>query len=126
STSTCLFTSWRRNSKERLSRRKSTLEAAPVIRLSSASTRQPFSKSAAQRWEPMNPAPPDTTARGLIAAHPPVHKAQLAHLAGLVDVAAVDQHGPSHGALYARHVQLPELVPLRHQQERVGAARDRV
>src|SRR6266567_6562708 len=75
----------------------------------------------------MNPAPPETTARGLcglLAANAAIREAQAFHGRGVVDVAAVDDHRPAHELLDARHVELAELVPFRDQDDGVGAGRD--
>ncbi len=37
----------------------------PVSRLSTQSTRWPRPSNASQRWEPRNPAPPETTVVGI-------------------------------------------------------------
>src|SRR5438270_2848515 len=116
-----------RNSKSGFSSRCFRLAGAPVRKLSRASTRLPCASSASHRCEPMKPAPPETTARGfalpLAAADTSVDEAELAHRGRHVDVAAVDQHRPTHRRLDPREVKLPELVPLGDEHERVGAAR---
>src|SRR5713101_7872449 len=75
----------------------------PVKRLSSASTRTPLSIKAAQRCEPMKPAPPETTARGfaglLLAANSPICEPETAHHGRIVDVAPVDDDRPPHRLL---------------------------
>src|SRR5690349_9217459 len=123
-TSTC------RSSKSGLPWRWRTFCAEPVMKLSSANTFMPRSSSASHRCEPMNPAPPETTALGfgaaLLAANTAIREAEGLHRAGVVDVPPVDEHGAAHELLDARHVELAELVPLRDQHERVRAARDRV
>src|SRR5689334_4132315 len=96
------------------------------MKLSSASTRMPASRSASQRCEPMNPAPPEMTARGLVAANAAVDEAQALDDGRVVDVAAVDDDRGAHQSLDAGQVELPELVPLGDQHERVGAGRDLV
>src|SRR6266550_7750504 len=120
-----LMSIWR-NSKSGFYRSAFRLSAEPVMKLSSASTRQPRSSRASQRCEPMNPAPPETTARGLFAANAAVGEAQGSHHRRIVDVAAVDHHRSPHELLDASHVELAELVPFRHQDERVRAGRDLV
>src|SRR5256885_14342272 len=120
-----LMSIWR-NSKSGFDRSAFRLSAEPVMKLSSASTRQPRSSRASQRCEPMNPAPPETTARGLFAANAAVGEAKTSHHGRIVDVAAVDDHRPPHELPDAGHVELAELVPFRHQDERVPAGRDLV
>src|SRR5579864_5446482 len=71
----------------------------PVMKLSSASTATPRSSSASHRCEPMNPAPPETTALclpALLAADTSIGEAQATHDRGVVDVAAVDHDRPAH------------------------------
>src|SRR5690349_8440687 len=117
------LTSSCRNSKSGLPWRWRMFWAEPVMKLSSARTLTPRASRASQRWEPMNPAPPETTARGLcglLAANAAIREAQAFHGRGVVDVAAVDDHRPAHELLDARHVELAELVPLRDQNDGVG------
>src|SRR5689334_20941719 len=109
-----LTSTWR-NSKSGFSLKNLTLSGEPVMKLSSASTEKPLARSASHRCEPMNPAPPDTTARGLFPANAAVREAQAAHCVRVVDVPAVDDDGVSHQLLDARHVELTELVPLGDQ-----------
>src|SRR5712692_5955637 len=107
------------------------------MKLSSASTRLPLASSASQMCEPMNPAPPDTTARGLavlraaggsrlVAADASIREAKAAHGRGVVDVAAVDDHRLPHRLLDTTEVEVAEFVPLRDQDQRVGAGGERV
>src|ERR1700746_1132837 len=89
-----------RNSKSGLPSRCLRLVGDPVMKLSRASTRTPLPRSASQRWEPMKPAPPETTARGfalpLLAADTSIGEAELAHHRRHVDVAAVDDDRIAH------------------------------
>src|SRR5437879_851847 len=57
-----------RNSKSGFSLSALTLSREPVMKLSSARTRMPRFSKASHRCEPMKPAPPETTARSLVAA----------------------------------------------------------
>src|SRR5439155_9244268 len=100
------------------------LTAYPLMKVSSASTRHPRSSRNSRRCEPMNPAPPETTALGLLAANAAVGEAQAAHHGRIVDVAAIDDDRPPHELLDAGHVELAELVPFRDEDERVRARRD--
>src|SRR5437762_13335875 len=103
-----LTLAWR-NSKPGRPSRVFTLVAAAVRRLSSASTRIPRLSRVSQRCEPMNPAPPETTARpapSLVAADTSIREAQLPHGRRHVDVAAVDQHRGAHRRLEAGQVEV--------------------
>src|SRR5712692_2713886 len=97
----------------------------PVMRLSSASTRTPLSSRAAQRCEPMKPAPPETTARGfaglLLAANSSVREPEVTHRGGIVDVAPVDHDRPPHRLFDPSEVEVPKLVPLRDHDHGIGA-----
>src|SRR5438105_14677276 len=93
------------------------------MKLSRASTRTPLASNASHRCEPMKPAPPETTALGLFAANAAIREAQALHQNRVVDVATVDDHRTAHQLLDARHVQLPELVPLGDPDERVSPFR---
>src|SRR5689334_13438351 len=124
--SMCSLTFWRRSSKSGLPSMCFRFAGDPVMKLSSADTRMPRSSSASQRCDPMNPAPPETTARGLprpalLAANASVREAQAAHGGGDVDVAPVDYDRRAHRSLDPREVELAELVPLGHDHQRVGA-----
>src|SRR5947199_9537263 len=95
------------------------------MKLWSAGTRLPCARSASRRCEPMKPAPPETTARcfplGLLAADTPVREAKLAHRRRHVDVASVDEDRRAHRASDAREVELAELVPFGHEDQRIRA-----
>src|SRR6266581_9233849 len=93
-----LMSIWR-NSKSGFDRSVFRLSAEPVMKLSSASTRQPRSSRASQRCEPMNPAPPETTARGLFAANAAVGEAEAAHRFRVVDVSSIDDDRAAHELL---------------------------
>src|SRR6266849_8077221 len=97
-----------RNSKSGCSASGCRLAREPVMKLSRASTRVPRARSASHRCEPMKPAPPDTTARGLelVAADTPVGEAEDEHDGGVIDVASVEDHGRTHRGLHPGHVQL--------------------
>src|SRR5579859_6061522 len=105
-----------RNSKPGRPSRTLRLSADPVMKLSSARTCVPRLSRASQRCDPMKPAPPETTARGvplsLVAADTPVSEAHLSHLGGHINVAAVDHDRPAHRRFDPHHVKVPELVPL--------------
>src|SRR5438067_3587593 len=113
-----LTSAWR-NSKSGLPCRWRRLSGEPVMKLSSASTRTPRSRSAEHRCEPMNPAPPETTARGLFAANAAIRETETPQQGGVVDVAPVDDDGPAHQLLHTCHVELPELVPFGDEHERI-------
>src|SRR5260370_992859 len=121
----CSLTFDWRNSKWGLSVSVPTLSREPVMKLSSASTRMPRFSRASQRCDPMKPAPPETTARSLVvrlvAADTPIRETEIAHHLRVVDVAAVHDHGPAHRTFDAAEVEPPELVPLRDNNQRVGA-----
>src|SRR5436309_418607 len=100
-TSSCL------SSKSGLASLCFTFPGEPVMQLSSARTARRRSRSASHRCEPMNPAPPETTARGLgalLAANAAVGESQAFHRLRVVDVAPVDEHRPAHELPDARHV----------------------
>src|SRR5579859_2924218 len=81
----------------------------PVMKLSSASTRVPRSRRASHRCDPMNPAPPETTALGLLAllaADTPIREPEAAHDRRVVYVAAVDDNRLAHRGLEARQVEV--------------------
>src|SRR5713226_4518235 len=121
----CSLTFDWRNSKSGLSVSVPTLSREPVMKLSRASTRMPRSSRASHRCDPMKPAPPDTTALSLalplVAADTSIGETEVAHDLRVVDVAPVDDHRPAHGALDAAEVEASELVPLRDNNERIGA-----
>src|SRR6267142_3032343 len=123
-----LTSAWR-NSKSGFPSSVLRFSREPVMKLSSASTRMPRARSASHRCEPMNPAPPEITARGLLwllAANSSVGEAQPAHHRRVVDVAAVDHDRLSHRPLDAAQVQETELVPLRDHDQRIRTGRDLV
>src|SRR6266567_6931192 len=115
-----------RNSKSGFLARSRRWSREPVMKLSRLRTPKPRTSSASHRCEPMNPAPPDTTARGLelVAADAPVSETKAAHDHRVVDVAAVDNHRPPHRGLHASEVEVAELVPLGDHDHGVGAGRD--
>src|SRR6266566_1556060 len=117
----CSLTFDWRNSKSGLSLSVLTLSREPVMKLSSASTRIPRASSVSHRCEPMNPAPPETTALCLVAADTPVGETEVAHDLRVVDVAPVDDHGPAHRGLDAAEVESSKLIPLSDHDQRVGA-----
>src|SRR2546421_12097562 len=88
--------------------------------------RVPRASSAPHSCEPMKPAPPDTTALGLFAANAAIRETQASHERRVVDVAAIDDDGIAHQLLDPRHVQLPELVPFRDEDERVRTGGHRI
>src|SRR5262249_21664783 len=65
-------------------------------------------------WHHKRSVPPDA----------PVDEAEPAHLLGVVDVAAIHHNRPPHKTLDLLEVKLPELVPLSHDDDGVGASRD--
>src|SRR5438309_7910567 len=115
-----------RNSKSGFSLSVLTLSREPVMKLSSARTRMPRASKASQRCEPMKPAPPETTARSLVAADTPIGETQLAHHHGIVDVASIHDHRPAHGCFEPPQVEMPKLVPLGDHDQSVGAGRQTV
>src|SRR5215469_3934110 len=56
-----------------------------------------------------------------VAADAAVDEPQAAHLRRVIQVAAVHDDRTAHQPLQLLHVQLLELVPLRHDHDRVGA-----
>src|SRR6266851_7455924 len=120
-----LTSAWR-NSKSGLPCSAFRFWGEPVMKLSRASTRIPRPSSASQRCEPMKPAPPDTTARGLFAANAAVYETQVPHRGRVVDFSPVHDDRPSHQLLYPRHVELAELVPFRDEDQGVRAGGDLV
>src|SRR5437899_8722143 len=98
------LTSACRNSKSGFVRSARRLSAEPVMKLSSARTCIPRSSSAPHRCEPMKPAPPETTALGLLAANAAVGEAQVSHRHRVVDVPAVHHDRMPHQLLDPRHV----------------------
>src|SRR2546423_5014780 len=104
--------SCRISSKQGCPSRCARFSAAPVTKLSSPTTWWPRSSRRSQRWDPMNPAAPETTARTLLTADPPIDEAQPPHRVRVVDVAAVHHHRAPHRPLQPAQVELPELVPL--------------
>src|SRR2546423_2347146 len=113
-----LTSAWR-TSKSGLPRRWRRLSGEPVMKLWSASTRTPRSRRPEHRCEPMNPAPPETTARGLFAANAAISETETPQQGGVVDVAPVDDDRSAHQLFHSCHVQLPELVPLGDEHERI-------
>src|SRR3989475_7016052 len=99
------------------------LSREPVMKLSSDSTRVPRASRASHRCEPMNPAPPETTARSLwlVAAYASVGEAESAHVLRVIDVAPVDDHRTAHRRLDPAEVELAELVPFGDHNQRVRA-----
>src|SRR5438128_10931050 len=71
----------------------------------------------------MNPAPPETTALGLLPANASIGESQVLHRGWIVDVAAIYDHRTAHQLFDASQVELPKLVPLCDQYERVGTCR---
>src|SRR5207302_3971611 len=96
------------------------------MKLSRASTRRSRASNASHRCDPMNPAPPEMTALGLFAANAAIRETQASHQCRVIDVAAVDDDRTAHELLDARHVELPELIPFRDQDQRVCAGGHRV
>src|SRR5438128_12080486 len=96
------------------------------MKLSRASTRTSRASSASHRCEPMKPAPPETTALGLFAANAAICETQTSHQGRVIDVAPVDNDRTTHQLLDARHVELPELIPFRDQDQRVRAGGHRI
>src|SRR5512135_1031001 len=103
------------------------LRGFPVRRLSIAITSWPSARRRSQRWLPRNPAPPVTrTLMRVSLSGPPdalVAPAVGPHLAGLVDVPQVDHDGLLHAGGEPRQVERAELVPLRGEDDEVGALR---
>src|ERR1700680_2456940 len=96
------------------------------MKLSSASTSKPLASNASQRCEPMKPAPPETTARALLAADASIGEAQAAHDRRVVDVSPVDHYRFAHRGLHTGEVQEAELVPPGDQHQRIGSVGDRI
>src|SRR5436190_23992147 len=107
-----------------------TLSGDPVTKLSIQTTSQPCPRRNSQRWEPMNPAPPVTSARiaGVggqdgLAADRVVLEAQAPHSLGLPQVAAVEDHRPAQDREEPLEVEELEFVPLGDEGDRVGVGR---
>src|SRR5574342_611548 len=105
------------------------LSREPVSRLSMQTTSQPFPKRKSQRCEPRNPAPPVTRTRTRarsarqdgFPSDRMVLDAEPAHALRLPEVAPVEDHGTLEEAAQALEVEVLELVPLRHEHDRVRA-----
>src|SRR3990167_9442786 len=105
------------------------LSSEPVRRLSMQTTSQPFPRRKSQRWEPMNPAPPVTRTRTWapsgrqdgLPSDRVVLESEAPHPLRLPEVAPVENHGTLEQAAQPLEVEVPELVPLRHQHDRVRA-----
>src|SRR4029077_20111559 len=73
----------------------------------------------------MKPAPPETTARGLVgsllATNSSICEPVGTHHGRVVDVAPVDHNRASHRTLEAAQVEVAKLVPLCDDDHRVGA-----
>src|SRR5437867_10974868 len=116
--------------KRRSAKRCATLSGVPLRKLSRQMTSSPSARKRSQRCEPMKPAPPVTRMRAIAdwlggaydrAPDGEVGEAVLAHDLGLVEVAAVEDDRAAEEPLHAREVRPAELVPLGHDEERVGA-----
>src|SRR5437764_6198221 len=120
--------------KRRSAKRCATLSGVPVRKLSMQMTSSPSARKRSQRCEPMKPAPPVMRMRAISGGRPDslggahrrapdreVGEAVLAHDLGLVEVAAVEDDRAAEEPLHAREVRPAELVPLGHDEERVGA-----
>src|SRR5215212_14915 len=125
------LTSWSMYSKfASLARKGVTFSRTPVLRLSMQTTRQPSERSLSQRWLPMKPAPPLTSARGILVAglspviatsETPVQQSCFPRGGGIEGVTAV------HDELWVPHqrgdlpgIKAPHLLPLGHYHRRVG------
>src|SRR4028118_851404 len=119
----CVVTSWWTYSKSGKSRRWATFSRLPVRRLSMQTTRYPSEISRSHRWLPIKPAPPVTRARGasLATAEAPVGQAGLAGVSRVEGIAAVyEQLRLLHEGGRAPEVEVPNLLPLRDDDRRVG------
>src|SRR5260370_3196607 len=101
------------------------------MKLSSVNTRMPLFSSASERCDPMNPAPPETTARGLappalLAANSAVREAQAAHRGRDEDVSSVDHDRRAPRGSDAPEVEVAEFAPLGHDHQRVRPGRELV
>src|SRR5215216_2984057 len=127
------LTSWSMYSKfASLARKGVTFARTPVLRLSMQTTRQPSERSLSQRWLPMKPDPPVTSARGLLEAglapviatsESPVQESCLPEGRSIEGVTAV------HDELWVPHqrggllgIQAPHLLPLGYYHRRVGSS----
>src|ERR1700675_2186194 len=105
------------------------LSSEPVRRLSMQTTSQPFSRRKSQRWDQMKPAPPVTRTRTRapsgrqdgLPSDRVVLEAEAPHPLRLPEVAPVEDHGALEQAAQPLEVEVLELVPLRHQHDRVRA-----
>src|SRR5262245_28271285 len=93
----------------------------PWLRSSMTATACPASTNARTAWLPTYPAPPVTTTRATLPPDGVVREAFALHLAGLIDVPAVENHRPPHQLSHPREVGLPELLPFGDHGECVGA-----
>src|SRR2546428_4353327 len=107
------------------------LSVEPVTRLSMQTTSAPWARRNSERWEPMNPAPPVTSTRTAaasgrqdrLAPDGVVLEAETSHALRLVEVAAVEDQGPSQQSAQPLQVEEPELVPLGEEHHRVRPLR---
>src|SRR6266550_9582975 len=118
-----LTSAWR-NSKSGLACSDTRFWCEPVMKLSSASTLMPRSSNSWHRCEPMKPAPPETTARGLFAANAAIGEAEAAHRFRVVDVSSIDDDRAAHELLDSSHVELAELIPFGDQNDRIRPRRN--
>src|SRR5207245_11330693 len=117
-----LTSAWR-NSKSGLPWSDTRFWCEPVMKLSSASTRIPRSSNSWHRCEPMKPAPPETTARGLFAANAAIGEAEAAHRFRVVDDSSIDDDRAAHELLDASHDEVPQIILLGDQHDRVRTRR---
>src|SRR5829696_8766352 len=127
------LTSWSMYSKfASLARKGVTFARTPVLRLSMQTTRQPSERSLSQRWLPMKPAPPVTSARGLLvaglgtviaASETPVQQSCFPRGCSIEGVTAVhDELRVPHQRGGLIGIQAPHLLPLGYYHRRVGSS----
>src|SRR5215216_1757679 len=127
------LTSWSMYSKfASLARKGVTFARTPVLRLSMQTTRQPSERSLSQRWLPMKPDPPVTSALGLLVAglapviassETPVQQSCFPGGRSIEGVTAVhDELRVPHQRGGLLGIQAPHLLPLGYYHRRVGSS----
>src|SRR5258706_16434924 len=93
----------------------------PAGRFSIQSAWPPRGRTPPQGREPMKPAPPVMRILAISPADGIIAEAELSQIVGVVDVPAVEDHGLFEQPPDGVEVGAAELVPLRDDDERVGA-----
>src|SRR5258706_3547959 len=121
STSMKLLTLWSMKRKRGLAAKAAMFSRVPVEPLSMQSTWSPRWRKLSHRCEPMKPAPPVMRILAISPADGIIAEAELSQVVGVVDVPAVEDHGLFEQPPDGVEVGAAELVPLRDDDERVGA-----